>query len=407
MADKRRRGIYLLVLIVMGLFAHSVGGYVPFFLFAFALSLYLGAAVWMVLGSQGVALIDEVDFDERAMVGQDYPLRLTIKNVSMITWPWLIATVRGASGVEIAQPHSHCGVVRPRESKRLQVRVRFTRRGRYDRFWVQLILRDLLGLFDQDWAVERGMNLVVLPHILTIGSRLDGSGYALGVADRDRQLSEDVDQPIGLRPYIHGDSIRRVHWRTTAKTGQLMVKTYAHQSRAQVYIYLDCCAGRQAGEGDHSSFERAVVAAASLANHLLARRVAVGLVAAGAPAPFYAARDHLSQQAHLLDALALVESVQSDGTLDRVTLELNPVPAGSLVIVISTMTSDALRGLLLKLQLRQIHAAMVQFELEGSATVEGREQALRHPDARVPWVYVRTDDDLVQALEEVTYALLG
>ncbi len=405
-ADVRRRRAYLFVLILMGLFAHSVGGYVPFFLFAFTLCVYLGSAMWLVLGAQGIALTNDADFDERVMVGHDYPLLLTIKNISMVTWPWLTAVVGAAPGIELDQPQSHCGVVAPRASHRFRVQLRFTHRGRYERLWVRLTLQDLLGLFGQEWAVERRIDLTVLPRILPIEGQIEGSGYAMGVTDRVRQLSEDLAQPMGLRAYIHGDSIRRVHWKTTAKTGELMVKTYAHQSRTQIYLYLDCCASRQAGEGDDSSFERAVVMAASLASHFLARRVATGLVAAGAPAPLYPADDHLAQEALLLDALALVTPVPGDGAPERVAAELSAIPSGSVLVLISTMASEAMHELILRLQLRQIRVAVVQLDLTGYAVASSAESVSRSAGSIAPWVVVKSDDDLALVLGEVTYALL-
>ncbi len=401
----RKRRIYLLVLILMGLFAHSVGGYVPFFLFAFALCVYLGSAAWLYLGAQGIALSDEVDFDQRVMVGQDYPLVLTVKNVSMVTWPWLTALVAAVPGIAVDQPQSHCGVVARRAKHRFRLVIRFTQRGRYDRLWVRLTLHDLLGLFDQAWAVERRIDLTVLPRIIAIEGRVDGAGYATGLADRDRQLSEDMAQPMGLRPYFVGDSIRRVHWKTTAKTGELMVRTYAHQSRTQVHLYLDCCANRHAGTGDASSFERAVVMAASLISHLLARRVATGLIAAGAPAAAYPARDHAAQETLLLDALALVAAVPGDRARSPAA-ELTAVPSGGALILISSMADETLHELILTLKMRQIRVVVIQLDLAGygvepiAPTRPGTEQA-------TPWLVVKADDDLALALGEVRYALLG
>lgn len=408
MSEARRRWIYLPVLVCMGLFAYSVGGKVPFFLFAFALSLYLGSAVWLLLAAQGIALIDEINLDERVMVGQDYPLKLTIKNISQVTWPWLTASLDAVPGIEISQGQSHCGVVSPQGRQSFQIQIKFTQRGRYDRLWLRIVLRDLFGLFDQEWSVERRINLTVLPRILSISGQLESAGYPMGVAERDRQLSEDVAQPVGLRQYVHGDSIRRIHWRTTAKTGQLMVRTYAHQSRTQIYLYLDCCDTRQAGQGDGSTFERAVVAAASMANHFLARRIATGLVAAGAPAPFYPARDQLGQQTLLLDALAMVNTISGSGELDPMLAELNAVPPGSVLVLISTLTSDTLGQMLMQLRARQVKLAVIQLVLSSDlATPFVAEEQQPHHHPMIPWATVGADDDLATALRGVAHALLS
>ena len=66
----------------------------------------------------------------------------------------------------------------------------------------------------------------------------------------------------GLRPYVVGDDLRMVHWRTTARTGTLMVKKHVDTNRPQVVVLLDDRAGSYPA---NRWFEEAVEVAASLA----------------------------------------------------------------------------------------------------------------------------------------------
>jgi uncharacterized protein (DUF58 family) len=72
----------------------------------------------------------------------------------------------------------------------------------------------------------------------------------------------------GTRPYRDGDELRRVHWRSTARHGQLMVRREEQQWRNHAVLLLDTRRQVHAGDGAASSFEFAVSAAASIGVHL-------------------------------------------------------------------------------------------------------------------------------------------
>ena len=67
-----------------------------------------------------------------------------------------------------------------------------------------------------------------------------------------------------VREYEQGESLRRVHWPTTAKRGRLMVKDLEDSPRDEALVVLDADAAPVVGEGVDSSFEVAVSAAGSI-----------------------------------------------------------------------------------------------------------------------------------------------
>ena len=77
-------------------------------------------------------------------------------------------------------------------------------------------------------------------------------------------------QVIGTRDYRPGDSLRQIHWRSTARTGELIVKEFADDQDLSLSVVLDLSEDGSLGEGKHSTFETAIRIAASLgyfANH--------------------------------------------------------------------------------------------------------------------------------------------
>ena len=80
------------------------------------------------------------------------------------------------------------------------------------------------------------------------------------------------------RGYRHGDDLRRVHWRSTARYGELMVRREEQPHRARCTVLLDTRRDAYFGAGPDSAFEWAVSGAASVATHMLERGYAVRLL---------------------------------------------------------------------------------------------------------------------------------
>ncbi|HWU20352.1 MAG TPA: DUF58 domain-containing protein, partial [Nocardioides sp.] len=80
-----------------------------------------------------------------------------------------------------------------------------------------------------------------------------------------------------VREYRRGDDLRRVHWRSSARVGELMVRREEHPWEARATVLVDDRESAHAGHGPTSSLETAVVIAASVAEHLDQRGYAVRL----------------------------------------------------------------------------------------------------------------------------------
>jgi uncharacterized protein (DUF58 family) len=81
------------------------------------------------------------------------------------------------------------------------------------------------------------------------------------------------------RPYVVGDPLRHVHWPTSARHDGLYTKVFEPEATSTVWLVPDFDAGVQAGAGADSTEEMLVLLVASLADHLLRRHLAVGLLA--------------------------------------------------------------------------------------------------------------------------------
>ena len=118
----------------------------------------------------------------------------------------------------------------------------------------------------------------MLPRIVPLGSgRPPGSGIgAEGAIPHMVALHGEDD--VSIRAYRDGDDLRRIHWPSTAKTGDLMVRQEDRPARRRAVVVLDSRAAGHRGSGSSSSLEWAVTAAASVTAHLSEQGYAVHLV---------------------------------------------------------------------------------------------------------------------------------
>jgi uncharacterized protein (DUF58 family) len=111
-----------------------------------------------------------------------------------------------------------------------------------------------------------------------------------------------------VRPYAPGDSMNRIHWRTTARHGEIQVKEFDLEQTADAWLVLDLEASVQAGRGDESTVEAAVRVAAALADKALTENRAVGMTVNTRRPAFLPADRGSRQHQKIMQLLAAVEA---------------------------------------------------------------------------------------------------
>jgi uncharacterized protein (DUF58 family) len=162
--------------------------------------------------------------------------------------------------------------------REVSYRVRSDLRGRYPLGPLQLRLTDPFGLCELTRSFSTYDNLTVIPRVEPLAPvRL--SGEAKGYGDgRQRSLALAGEDDVIPRGYRYGDDLRRVHWRSTARYGELMVRREEQPQRARCTVLLDTRGIAFQGAGPDSAFEWAVAGAASVLVHMLERGFSVRLL---------------------------------------------------------------------------------------------------------------------------------
>ncbi|MCC3779364.1 DUF58 domain-containing protein, partial [Streptomyces sp. UNOB3_S3] len=209
----------------------------------------------------------------------------------------------------------------PGGRREVSYRVRADLRGRYPLGPLQLRLTDPFGMCELTRGFSTYDTLTVVPRVDRLPAVRLG-GEAAGHGDgRYRVLALAGEDDVIPRGYRHGDDLRRVHWRSTARYGELMVRREERPRRAHCTVLLDTRAVAYEGAGPGSPFEWAVSGAASVASHLLERGFTVRLLTdtgsslPGLDAPggrTGSSPDPSGAAGLMLDALAVID--HSEGT---------------------------------------------------------------------------------------------
>ncbi len=162
--------------------------------------------------------------------------------------------------------------------REVSYRVRSDLRGRYPLGPLQLRLTDPFGMCELTRSFSTYDTLTVIPRVEPLAPvRL--SGEAKGYGDgRQRSLALAGEDDAIPRGYRYGDDLRRVHWRSTARYGELMVRREEQPQRARCTVLLDTRGIAFQGAGPDSAFEWAVAGAASVLVHMLERGFSVRLL---------------------------------------------------------------------------------------------------------------------------------
>ncbi|UQA95988.1 DUF58 domain-containing protein [Streptomyces halobius] len=243
-------------------------------------------------------------------------VRLLVENVSRLPTGVLMLQDR-VPYVLGPQPRFVLDRVEPGGRREVTYRVRSDLRGRYPLGPLQLRLSDPFGMCEMTRSFSASDILTVVPRVEPLPA-VRPAGEVSGYGDgRQRSLALAGEDDVIPRGYRHGDDLRRVHWRSTARHGELMVRREEQPQKARCSVLLDTRYTAHRGAGPDSAFEWAVTGAASVALHLLERGFSVRLLTdtgASVPGPDGAGGTESADAAGLLlDTLAVVEHSEEEG----------------------------------------------------------------------------------------------
>jgi len=368
-------------------------------------SLYLMAAIlwlipavsylmgWLMLGG----LECERSLPLSATAGESVLLTYTLINTGRLPKFYLLVRDTLPRGVVLAAgpPPLVLGLW-PGETRETQCLVETRQRGVFSMGPASVFSTDPLGLQTFFRKMPLVSELVVYPAVLPLRNFWMTGGAAGWRGGANALVRGDGDDFYGVREYGPGDELRRVHWRTTARTGKLAVTEYAQGVTLDVTVALDLYEGAYKGTGsdERSALETAVSLAATLLADLLRRGHSVRLLSAGSRDGSPAARS-VEDMPLFLERLARVKADSLQPLADVLAEDQTNSPRQAALLII---TPDWPSPRLAELLGDAPDGAGFVFALDAAsfrAGTPGLPEALAGPNVTI----IRRGDDLAALLD--------
>jgi len=228
--------------------------------------------------------------DEEVLeIGASIGSKVAVQNAGRLAVPWMIledslprdALVRmparlKAEGARLALVRLASG-----ETKILSYRVKFLMRGYYQIGPLLIETGDVFGLHRRFRILTEPHYVLALPKVLPLQGYNLASRRPMGEIRLTHRLFEDPTRMSSIRPYQLGDPLNRIHWRATARVGQLQTRTYESSCVTGATFLLDYHADSFPGSTSIGSAELAVVTVASLANAVFLTGQQIGFISNG------------------------------------------------------------------------------------------------------------------------------
>lgn len=221
-------------------------------------------------------------------VDESVEVAVTLRNAGGLPILWVLVEdllpegmLRRPTRLEVKGKRVRVVGLGAKKSKTIRYTITFRMRGYYPVGPTVLETGDVFGLHRRHRVAGKPAYVMVYPKIVLLTRYDFASQRPIGEVRLQNRLFEDVTRTAGVRPYIPGDPLSRVHWRATARTGQLHSRLYEPTSLAGATILLDFHADGYPKRGEPFRSDLAVTVACSLAYAVSVLNQQVGLASNG------------------------------------------------------------------------------------------------------------------------------
>ena len=215
---------------------------------------------------------------------------------------------------------------------------------------------DLFGFFTKEQYIDKVDYLFVYPRLLPLGRLGIPAKQLFGDIRLKQHLFQDPVLTAGVRDYQSGDSLKRIHWKSTARLGRLQTRVFEPTTTVDLSIFLDVRTTHIPFWGSVAQLQEVgIMAAAAISQHALDAGFRVG---------FYANQitrfsegmvrvphsRHPEQLTRILESLAQLHQVETTTISKFIRQEVRNLPWGSTLVVITAQANEETIATLLELK---------------------------------------------------------
>lgn len=341
------------------IFARLSGGRLPYFMVYLSLGIFAGAWFWTRYALRRTDTIIQVEKD-RMEVGETVGVRVRLDNDTFLPLPWVEIDDGTSQRLVSTDMPRQATSVPLLGSRVITFRLTARRRGHYSVGPIRITLGDAFGIFRGVREFRSRATITIYPRIHHIEGLPVPLSQPFGPVRTREKAFEDSSNQAEIRQYRPGDNPRHIHWKTSARMGELMLREYELNATTPIYLFPDLAAVGQFNpmDGDGPSTEETVVElAASLASLGLRRKMDVGMVCHGQDRFTVTTGRGFRTFHEVMEVLARVEARGRLPIEQVLELEAAHLPNKSTLVVITPSLTPQLTDVLIRL--RSNHRVML------------------------------------------------
>lgn len=347
------RGLLSLLFLVIAayVFYQFQGGFVSGFLF-YCILAFLCLELILILGTTGKVRITRRLTNQVLTAGQHMGVELDIKFKSFLPFVWFSIEDRLPARLEsFADGNCSWQMGSFHRHYTLRYRIKHIPRGEHHFQHVIVHAGDLFGFFTRTYKASFPATVLVYPsyqelrYFRSINEKNTGLSYSLN------RNAEDVSSVMGIRNYVTGDRLSRIHWKASARTGQLKTKEFEYHVTNDFMFFVDC--QRRVYQQNPQLFERSISLAATLIRYALNNHFTAGLSMYREEEMIVPLARHQEQMVRLFAALARVEADSPYSFAKHLIKQTAYLPFGTTAMVITARLDDDLMKALSTFRLKR------------------------------------------------------
>lgn len=279
--------------------------------------------------------------------GEDFAVALEAHNPSWLPLVWVSATDELPLGLPALTPRKAVFALAPHQRVTFSYKTQGRARGVYQIGPLHMESGDPWGLETMHGRVDSFDEVVIYPKVLPLSDLGVPSSLPVGEVRTVQRFFEDPARTAGVREYRPGDPLKRMHWKVSARSGELHVREFQPTIALDTTIFLNLNEDEYEVSALGYMSEFAIEVAASLAYYLHQQRQSVGLICNGRDGgPIVGASDKkpirigsrkgAGQLMQVMEALARVQVYQGKQFAACVAEEGRQLSWGSTILVVTT-----------------------------------------------------------------------
>ncbi|MEW9503228.1 DUF58 domain-containing protein [Jeotgalibacillus marinus] len=303
----------LLIVLLAGTFSYAMfqGGFVSWFLFYSFLPFGLYSVLVMLYPLDDFTVTRKIKSQD-LKAGSHVTINISLKRKFPIPLFYLVMEDQVSTSIFSTKERTQVKkMIHPwfRKSIELEYEIENLPRGEHIFSGLELKTGDFLGLFQKTRSLEEKDSLLVYPSFIEMKYQPMNVRFDQGVASTEVKIQRDSTMVNGLREYQSGDRVSWIHWKSFARTNDLMTKEFEERKSHDVCVILD--------RTPSILFEDMVTFAASLARAVLKRGDQVGFISSGRTKQQLPVRSGENHQQQIFYQLAKVQG-DSQETIEQV-----------------------------------------------------------------------------------------